>query len=132
MILILKIKNALAHRKSFQVKNWGHYFVDSCQAQAELAESLGVNPTTVSKRLKALKRIQKQGYWMPYKLKPRDVERPLVTLEQPLQRLKRKVFLHRTVTGDKKWIHYKNPKPSHALKSAAKPSIPGSKLLLCI
>ena len=59
MFLILKIKNALAHRKSFQAKNWGHYFVDSCQAQAELAESLGVNPTTISKRFESIKNDSK-------------------------------------------------------------------------
>ena len=35
---------------------------NSCQAQAELAESLEVDPTKVSKRLKALEIIQKQGY----------------------------------------------------------------------
>ena len=42
---------------------------DSCQAQAELAESLGVDHTIVSKRLKALGLIQKQEHWLPYKLK---------------------------------------------------------------
>ena len=52
---------------------------DSCQMLAELAESLGVDHTTVSKRLKALGIIQKQGNWMPYELKPRDVERRLFT-----------------------------------------------------
>ena len=35
---------------------------DSCQAQAELAESLGVDNTTVSKCLKALAMILKQGH----------------------------------------------------------------------
>ena len=52
---------------------------------------------------------------------------------------KGKVFLHRIVTGDEKWIHYDNPKrkqswgkPGHALTSSAKPNIHGSKHLLCI
>ena len=39
MILMLKIKNALAHWKSLKTKNSWH----SCQAQAKLSESLGVN-----------------------------------------------------------------------------------------
>ena len=62
--------------------------------------------------------IQKQGHWMPYELKPRDVERRFVTFTAffvvlsrlLLQRQKRKGFLHRIVTGDEKCIHYDNPK----------------------
>lgn len=112
---------------------------DPCQTQNELAESLGVDHTTVAKRLKALGMIQKQGHWVPYELKPRDVERRFFTCEQLLQRQKRKGFLHRIVTGDEKWIHYDNPKrrkswckPGHASTSTAKPNIHGSKLMLCI
>ncbi|KAG5314894.1 MOS1T transposase, partial [Pseudoatta argentina] len=37
--------------------------------------------------------IQKQGHWVPYKLKPRDVERRFGTCELLLQRQKRKGFL---------------------------------------
>lgn len=83
---------------------------DSYQAQAELAESLRVDYTTVSKRLKALGMTQKQEHWLPYELKSRYVERRLVTCEQLLQQQKRKSFLHRIVTGDEKWIHYDNTK----------------------
>ena len=54
--------------------------------------------------------IQKQGNWMPYELKPRDVERRLFACEQLLERQRRKGFLHRIVTGDEKWVHYDNPK----------------------
>ena len=75
---------------------------DSCQTQEELAEALGVDRTTISKRLKAMGMIQKQGNWVPYELKLRDVERRFFTCEQLLQRHKRKGFLHRIVTGDEK------------------------------
>ncbi|KAG5325609.1 MOS1T transposase, partial [Pseudoatta argentina] len=44
--------------------------------------------------------IQKQGHWVPYELKPRDVERRFGTCELLLQRQKRKGFWHRIVTGD--------------------------------
>ena len=63
---------------------------DLCQA--ELAESLGVDYTTVSKRLKALRMIQKQRHCVSYELKPRNFERRLVMCEQLLQRQKRKYF----------------------------------------
>ncbi|GBO09233.1 Mariner Mos1 transposase [Araneus ventricosus] len=97
---MLKIKNApesLLHE-------------DPCKTPAELAESLGVDHTTVSKRLKASGMIQKQCQRVTYQLKPRDVERRLFACEQLLHRQKRKGYLPRIVTGDEKWIHYDNPK----------------------
>ena len=54
---------------------------DSCQNQEELARSLGVTQQAILKRLKTMGMIQKQGNWMPYELKPRDVERRLFTCE---------------------------------------------------
>ncbi|GFX23841.1 mariner Mos1 transposase [Trichonephila clavipes] len=50
---------------------------DSCQTQQELSGSLGVTQQAISKRLKVMGMIQKQGNWVPYELKPRDVERRL-------------------------------------------------------
>ena len=47
--------------------------------------------------------IQKQGNWVPYELKPRDIERRhFYTCEQLIQRQQRKGFLHRIVIGDEK------------------------------
>ena len=57
---------------------------NSYKAQAELAGSLGVDHTTISKCLKTLRMIQKHGYRVLYELKPRDVKRPLVICEQQL------------------------------------------------
>lgn len=54
---------------------------DPCQTLRELSISLGVDFSTVGKRLKAIGMVQKQGTWVPHELKPRDVERRLVTCE---------------------------------------------------
>ncbi|KAG5319672.1 MOS1T transposase, partial [Pseudoatta argentina] len=71
---------------------------DPSQTLSELGKILQVDESTVSKRLKGLGMIQKQGYWVPYELKPRDVERRFGTCELLLQRKKRKGFL---ITGDR-------------------------------
>ncbi|EGI66234.1 Mariner Mos1 transposase, partial [Acromyrmex echinatior] len=83
---------------------------DQSQTQEELAESLGVTKKAVSARLRVMGIIQKQGNWVPYELKSRDVERRSFTCEQLIQRQPRKGFLHRIVTGDEKWIFYDKKK----------------------
>ncbi|GFY11791.1 mariner Mos1 transposase [Trichonephila clavipes] len=86
---------------------------DSYQTQQELAGLLGVTQQAISKRLKVMGMIQKQGNWVPYELKPRDVERRLFACEQLLAR--------------KSWGY-----PGHASMSKAKPNIHGSKVMLSI
>ena len=63
--------------------------------------------------------IQKQGNWMSYEMKSKDVERRFFTCEQLIQRQQRKGFLHRIVTGDEKWYstiipRKKNTKPGQS------------------
>ncbi|KAG5317259.1 MOS1T transposase, partial [Pseudoatta argentina] len=72
---------------------------DPSQTLSELGKILQVDESTVSKRLKGLGMIQKQGHWVPYELKPRDVERRFGTCELLLQRQKRKGFLPVTVSN---------------------------------
>ena len=48
---------------------------DSGQTQEEFPELLGVTQKAISKRLKVMGMIQKQGNWVPYELKPRDFGR---------------------------------------------------------
>ncbi|KAG5316943.1 MOS1T transposase, partial [Pseudoatta argentina] len=67
---------------------------DPSRTLSELGKILQVDESTVSKRLKGLGMIQKQGHWVPYELKPRDVERRFGTCELLLQRQKKKGFLH--------------------------------------
>ena len=52
---------------------------DSCQTQEDLAKSLGVEQSTVSRRLKAMGMIQKMSHWVPHELKETwKEERPFV------------------------------------------------------
>ncbi|KAG5316616.1 MOS1T transposase, partial [Pseudoatta argentina] len=81
--------------KKFQAKELAQLLdEDPSQTLSELGKILQVDESTVSKRLKGLGMTQKQGHWVPYKLKPRDVERRLGTCELLLQRQKRKGFLN--------------------------------------
>ena len=112
---------------------------DSCQTQKETAESLAVIQQSISKCLKAMGMIQKQGNWVPYQLKSRDVERRFFAYEQLLQRQNRKGFLRRIVTIEEEWVHYGDPKrkkswgmPGHDVTSTARLNIHDAKVMLCI
>ncbi|KAG5319561.1 MOS1T transposase, partial [Pseudoatta argentina] len=69
---------------------------DPSQTLSELGKILQVDESTVSKRLKGLGMIQKQGHWVPYELKPRDVERRFGTCELLLQRIYEIEMVHVT------------------------------------
>jgi len=43
--------------------------------QKQLAEALNCVQSVISNRLKALGKVYKERKWVPYKLKPRDIER---------------------------------------------------------
>jgi len=58
---------------------------DPYQMQKELAESVGVAQSTISMCLKTLEMIHKHENWVPYGLKPRDLERRSLICEQLLQ-----------------------------------------------
>ncbi len=112
---------------------------DSCQTQQEMANTLGTAQQTISDRLRAMGMVQKKGNWLPYELKPRDIEKRFCISEQLLQRQRRKGFLDRIVTGDEKWIHYDNVKcrnswgkPGHKAVSMPKPNFHGTKVMLCV
>lgn len=112
---------------------------DPCQTLEQIGKQLGVDRTTVGKRLKALGVIQKEGVWVPHKLKERDIERRLVICELLLDRFNRKSFLHRIITCDEKWIYYDNPKrlkarvkPGQPAPPVPKRNIHSAKVMLCI
>ena len=79
------------------------------QAQAELAELLGVVQTPVSKSFKEFGIIRKQGHWGLCVLKLRDVERILSHVNSCFCDRKGNVLLHCIMTSDQRWIDYDNP-----------------------
>jgi len=83
---------------------------DDTRSQKLLAEQLGVSQAAISMRLHAMGKVQKIGKWMPHELNDRQMERRQNTCQILLARQKRKLFLHRIVTDDEKWIYFQNPK----------------------
>ena len=65
---------------------------DRYQTHEQLASALGVNRQVISKRFHALGMIQRQGTWIPYDFKSREVERRFFACKQRFQREKRTVF----------------------------------------
>ena len=54
-----------------KMQNWRHYL---SKTRVKIKKNWHDHWLNISKRLKAMGMIQKQGNWVPYELKPRDVE----------------------------------------------------------
>ncbi|GFS55793.1 mariner Mos1 transposase [Trichonephila clavipes] len=122
----------------FHEKDCERNYVGSSGAK-EIQEQLNVDQSTVSRRLKATGKIIKVGRWVSHELKDRQQENRKFVCEMLLACHKRKIYFHRIVTGDKKWIYFDNPKrnrsyvdPRQPPKSTARPNRLGRKTLLCI
>ncbi len=96
LLLIFKIKNALAHRKTLKTKSWRHYLMKTHVRRWLTSQT----------HLKALGMIQET------RALGAEVERRRTTsrVKCCFNSREEKVFLHRTVTGDEKWIQYNKPK----------------------
>ncbi|KAG5324999.1 MOS1T transposase, partial [Pseudoatta argentina] len=70
---------------------------DPSQTLSELGKILQVDESTVSKRLKGLGMIQKQGHWVPYELLSTHVAKPVKTY---LETLKWEVLPHPPYSPD--------------------------------
>ena len=111
---------------------------DDAQTQQQLADQLNVTREAVSIRLKAMGKIE-VGKWVPHALTERQQENRKTTCKILLARYKTKLFLHRIVTGDEKWIYFENPKrkrswvtPGEPATSTARPNRYGRKTMLCV
>ena len=112
---------------------------DPTQTQQQLAKALNVSQETISRRLRAMGKINKLGKWVPHDLNERQMENRKVTCEMLLQRHERKSFLYRIVTGDEKWIYFEHPKrkkswlsPGEAGPSTPRPNRFGKKTIICV
>ena len=79
---------------------------DRCQILKQLSYTLNVTEMAIRKRLHNLRLVQKAENWLPHELSERQLEMRKTIGEFLLERCKKKSFLLRIVTGDKKWVHY--------------------------
>lgn len=77
---------------------------------------------TISDRLKAMENVHKCRKWVSHELNERQIENRKNACEILLQRHKRKSVLHRIITGDEKWISFKNPKWRKSWVNPGQPS----------
>ena len=90
MLTTVRVKEG---QKPSKTLNWRHCLMRiRAKRKKSLLSALGVTRQAISKRLHALGKIQKQGTWVPYDLKPRDVDRRFSTVNNCFSGKKRKVF----------------------------------------
>jgi len=85
------------------------------------------------------KQMDSEGKWIPHELSEDNKNRRRDTTLTLLSKFRKKDFLHKIITGDKKWILYDNPKrrkswvdPSQPSTSTPKPNIHAKKVLFRI
>ncbi|GFU79132.1 mariner Mos1 transposase [Trichonephila clavipes] len=85
------------------------------QTQEHYEEQLNVDQSTVSRRLIAMGKVIKVGRWVPHELTDRQQENRKFECKMLLARYKRNSYLHRILSGNKKWNYFENPKRDQSL-----------------
>jgi [histone H3]-lysine36 N-dimethyltransferase SETMAR len=105
----------------------------------ELAETFKVHRTTVERRLEALGFRRKLDRWVPHNLTANQRDARVATCVSLLSRWENEPFLRRIVTGDEKWVMYRNVKrrrtvcrPSDPPASTSKAELHPKKVLLSV
>ncbi len=98
-----------------------------------------MDQSTISRQLKALRKQQKTGRWVPHKLSETNIANRLEYLCLSLFSEQQKSFLWKIVTGNEKWIYYVNPvnkkqwlSPDQDPLPTPKPDIHRKKVMLCV
>ena len=111
---------------------------DSTQTLKHLAKAFRVDQGNISRRLHAIGKIQKEGKWVPYELKERDIERRKTTCEILFDRFERKSFcialllakkigsISTIPSAKKSWVDPRQPSTSQPVRN-----IHGKNALLC-
>jgi arginine repressor len=81
---------------------------DPGQTEWDLAMQLGVNQSTISRRLKELGYVPKEGKYVPHVLTQYNMLQRSTIAASLYSRQRKKSFLHKIVTGDKIPIFFEN------------------------
>lgn len=105
----------------------------------EVAQCLGVEHSTISKRLKSLGFMKKIDTWIPHNLSEKNILDRIAICESLLKWNSLEPFLKRVITGDEKWIVYENIKlqrswcgPGESSQPVAKPDLHQKKVMLSV
>jgi len=79
----------------------------------ELAQEFDVSHMTIHRHLKSLGKVVKLGKWVPHELSPAQLQHRVDVCISLHSRHLRAPFLNQIVTGDEKWVQYKNIKRHH-------------------
>lgn len=80
-----------------------------CHASTrQLALTLAMSATNVSRHLKNLGMVRKLDVWVPHALSDKNLQDRISACEALLKRNEKASFLKQIITGDEKWIHYNN------------------------
>jgi len=76
----------------------------------EISETININHVAVWNHLKRAGYQKKLGVWVPHELTQRNLIDRITICKMLLKRNKMEPFLKRIITGDEKWVKYKNIK----------------------
>uniref|UniRef100_A0A915CQQ2 Transposase n=1 Tax=Ditylenchus dipsaci TaxID=166011 RepID=A0A915CQQ2_9BILA len=73
-----------------------------------LAEEFGVDHSTIVRHLQKLGKVWKRCGWVPHELTQQNKDNRVTTFTALLERHEQRPFLHHLITGDEKWILFRN------------------------
>lgn len=104
-----------------------------------MGATLGIDHSTISRRLRKLGMVNKLDLWLPHELTEKNLKDRLNACETLLNRNNTDPFLKRLVTGDEKWILYDNFKRKRSWSKVGEPpstsvkaSLHPKKVMLCV